>query len=66
MTRGKERLLRELRARVQAAGSQAAAARALGVHVMDVSHVLLGKREPAGKLLKAMGWVRVVDYAREP
>lgn len=56
-------VIRRIEALVRERGSQSAVARALGVSTSDLSRVLLGRDEPGPKLLRALGFVRVVRYA---
>ena len=60
MTR--EQLLARLRRECEQVGSQASWAKANGMSAVYVSDVLAGKREPAGKLLEALGVERVIAY----
>jgi hypothetical protein len=55
-------LIALLSLRCVAAGSMSAWARQKGVSTTYVSEVLRGKKEPGGKLLKAIGYRRVVMY----
>jgi transcriptional regulator with XRE-family HTH domain len=50
------------RIRNEAAGSQKAAAKRLGVSEQYLCDVLKGRREPGKKLLDALGYRRVVVY----
>ncbi len=54
----------ELRKMVSACGTQAALAKKIGVSRSFLNDVLLGKREPSGKVLSWLGFVRVVRYIR--
>jgi transcriptional regulator with XRE-family HTH domain len=54
-----------LRKRIDEATTQAAVAAELGVSEGYLSDVLRGHKEPARKLLKAMGLRRVVTYAED-
>jgi len=60
MTR--EQLLARLRRECDRAGGQTAWARSNNMSAVYVSDVLAGKREPAGKMLAALGVERVVSY----
>jgi hypothetical protein len=51
-----------LRTAVEAAGSQIAWARAHRLSGVYVSDVLHGRREPAGKILAALGMEKIVMY----
>lgn len=62
---GRWELLADLRRFVAAMGSQQAAARRLGVSGAYLSDVLNERREPAAKLLKALGYRRAVLYERD-
>jgi hypothetical protein len=62
MTR--EQLLIFLRAECAKEGSQKDWAKAHGMSAVYVSDVLAGRREPAGKLLEALGVERVISYRR--
>ena len=57
-------VLRELRRRARRAGSQAKAAKALGVTPAAFSQALRGGREPGPALLRALGLKRVIGYRR--
>lgn len=54
-----------LKSRVKAIGTQAEAAKHYGVSSSYLSEVIRGTREPAEKLLSAMGIVKVVRYEEE-
>lgn len=56
-------LVRELRLRVKR-GSQADIAREVGVRAPMISNVLNGRVLPCGKVLKWLGYKRVVIYRR--
>lgn len=60
----KTQLLAILKKQCDRAGSQTAWARENGLSAVYVSDVLTGKRDPAGKLLAALGVERVVSYRR--
>lgn len=60
----KQQLLAILRLACERAGSQAAWARANGMSSVYVSDVLSGRREPAGKLLAALGVERAIAYRK--
>jgi len=57
-------VLKELRRRAKAAGSQAKAAKALGVTPAAITQALRGAREPGPALVRALGFERVVVYRR--
>ena len=54
-----------LATKVKQAGEQRIVAQALGVSPQYLCDVLKGRREPADKLLKALGYRRVVIYEKE-
>lgn len=58
----KEAVMRKIRRQIEFWGSQTKAAASLGITAQYLNDVLSGKREPAGKLLNAMGLERVVTY----
>ena len=58
----KDALLIRLDRMIQQAGGQRALARRLGLSPSYLNDVMRGKREPAGKLLSALGLQRVVRY----
>ena len=58
----KDALLMRLDRMIQQAGGQRALARRLGLSPSYLNDVMRGKREPAGKLLSALGLQRVVRY----
>ncbi len=60
----KTELLQYIQRLVDEAGSQKDLAEKLGVSAAYLSDVLQGKREPAGKLLDALGVERVVTYRK--
>lgn len=60
----KQELIEHLRQLVEEAGSQRELAKRLGVSAPFIGDVLLGKREPAPKMLKALGLRRVVTFER--
>ena len=60
---GRTAVLSALRADVQRSGQQAVAQRA-GISKGLLSNVLLGRREPRGKLLRYLGYRRVIAYER--
>ena len=64
MSMTKAGVLRELRRRARMAGSQAKAAKALGVTPAAFTQALRGSREPGPALLRALGFERVVLYRR--
>ena len=51
--------------RKQCNGNQSGFARYLNVSPAYISDILRGTREPGPKVLKAMGFVRVVTYLRK-
>ncbi len=57
-------VIEALQAEVAKTGSQAAAAKKLGITGAYVSDLLAGKREPGGKVLRALGFLRVVRYIK--
>jgi hypothetical protein len=57
-------LMKVLDKRIKAIGSQYRAAESMEVSPQYVNDVLMGKREPGGKLLKALGYERVVTYTK--
>lgn len=59
----KKALVRELRRRIKAS-SQAEVARELGVKAPLVSNVAAGKTNPCGKLLRWLGYRRVIVYRK--
>ena len=62
LTEGDVRTL--LRGACRRAGSQDAWARRTGLSPQHVSDVLLGRREPAGQVLRALGLSRRVRYVQ--
>jgi hypothetical protein len=52
--------------RVRLAGEQRILANACGVSPQYLCDVLSGRREPGAKLLKGLGYRRVVIYEQEP
>lgn len=60
-----EALLEVIAACVKAAGEQRLAAKQLGVSPQYLCDVLKRRREPGSKLLKALGYRRVVIYELE-
>lgn len=60
----KDELIEHLRKLVKEEGSQRNLAKRLGVSAPFIGDVLLGKREPAPKMLKALGLRRVVTFER--
>ena len=54
----------ELREESEYEGSQRALARLIGVSPSFLNDILLGKREPVGKVLEFLGYERVVTYRR--
>lgn len=63
LTVSKRELVKELRRRVKLT-SQAEVARELKVKAPLVSNVVAGKTNPCGKLLKWLGYERVITYRR--
>ncbi len=63
-TMTKAELIEHLRQLVEEAGSQRNLAKRLGVSAPFIGDVLLGKREPAAKMLKALGLRRVVTFEK--
>lgn len=63
LTVEKKALVRELRRRIKAS-SQAEVARELGVKAPLVSNVAAGKTNPCGKLLRWLGYRRVIVYRK--
>lgn len=63
LTVDKKALVRELRKRINAS-SQAEVARELKVKAPLVSNVASGKTNPCGKLLKWLGYRRVIVYKK--
>lgn len=63
LTVEKKSLVRELRARIRRS-SQAEVAREVGVKAPLVSNVAAGKTNPCGKLLKWLGYKRVIVYRK--
>lgn len=63
MTR--EKVIDRLRLHTERFDTNKEAAQSLGVHQSYLCDVLKGRREPAGKLLTALGIVRVVTYKLE-
>lgn len=59
----KKALVRELRKRIRRS-SQADIAREVGVKAPMVSNVAAGKTNPCGKLLKWLGYRRVIVYKK--
>ena len=64
MTANEVRLL--LREACRRAGTITAWASANGISQAHVSDVLNGRRDPAQKILQALGLERVMDYRRQP
>ena len=62
---GSDQVRALLRRECEAAGGQAAWATSHGISAGYVSDVLSERREPGGRILAALGLVRVVDYQRE-
>jgi transcriptional regulator with XRE-family HTH domain len=60
----KDELIEHLRKLAKEEGSQRNLAKRLGVSAPFIGDVLLGKREPAPKMLKALGLRRVVTFER--
>lgn len=60
----KDELIEHLRKLVKEEGSQRNLAKRLGVSAPFIGDVLLGKREPAAKMLKALGLRRVITFER--
>ena len=58
----KDALLTRLSRMIEHAGGQRALARSLGVSPSYLHDVIRGRREPAGKLLAALGLKRTVRY----
>lgn len=58
----KEALMNRIRLKVKRCESQTRAAGSMDISAQYLNDVLTGKREPAGKLLLAMGVERVVTY----
>jgi hypothetical protein len=58
----KEGVVERLRAQIEAAGSARKMGKQHGISAQYLSDVLTGKREPAGKILAALGVERVVSY----
>lgn len=63
LTVEKKALVRELRRRLKTS-SQAEVAREVGVKPPLVSNVAAGKTNPCGKLLKWLGYRRVIVYKK--
>lgn len=63
LTVEKKALVRELRKRIRRS-SQADIAREIGVKAPMVSNVAAGKTNPCGKLLKWLGYTRVIVYKK--
>lgn len=57
-----EALINQLRQKVKRCESQTRAADSLDISAQYLNDVLTGKRQPGGKLLKAMGLERVATY----
>ena len=55
---------KELRRRLNAAGSQTALAKELGVSLPYLNDVLRGRREPGESILRPLGARRVVTYRK--
>jgi transcriptional regulator with XRE-family HTH domain len=62
----RDRMIRQIEFIVRHHGTQQAAAKALGVSGVYLSDVRRGRREIGQKLLAALGYRRVVMYARLP
>lgn len=60
----KAELIEHLRKLVEEAGSQRELAKRLGVSAPFIGDVPLGKREPAPKMLKALGLRRAVTFEK--
>jgi len=60
----KAELIKHLHELVEEAGTQRDLAQRLGVSASHLGDVLLGKREPAAKILTALGLRRVVTFER--
>lgn len=58
----REALIERMAADAKRAGSQLVLAQRLGISPQYLCDVLAGRREPGGKLLKALGYRRVVVY----
>ncbi len=59
------KVMEVLRKRLDKAGSQKALAAELGVSAPYLHDVLNGRRDPAGALLSALGFERVVTYRKK-
>ena len=57
-------LYADLRRACEAAGGQQAWARAHGISPAYVCDVLNARRAPGTKILRALGWIRLVTYQR--
>jgi len=66
MLKTQNQVLAQLRAEVDAAGSQTAFAAANSISITYVSEVLAGRRDPGRKILAALGLTRVVLYRETP
>ena len=55
-------VLDRIAARIRVAGSQKAAAAALGISAQYLTDILNGRREPGPKMLKALGLERISSY----
>ena len=62
MTITSEQVREKLRRKASIMGSQKALAEDLGVSSAFISDILLGKRQPTGKVLECLGLRRVVRY----
>lgn len=60
-----EDLTNIVRSWVKSAGGVRKAARVLGIHPGDISHLLQGTRGPSPALLKSLGYERVTYYVRK-
>ena len=57
-----EELISRLSALVSEAGTQKVLAQKLGISAPYLSDILMGKREPGGKVLRQLGLERVISY----
>jgi len=55
-------VIRRLRLEVEIEGTQRAYAKSIGVSPAFLNDILLGKREPSGKVLEHLGLAKVTGY----